>query len=190
MRHAAPSLSRRHCLLAAGGLWSGQLARPAQAQGRAVETGDSAPWLDLPATDGAPALAPGPWRATWLDFWASWCGPCRQSFPWMNELHDRLGSAGLRVVAISLDTQVQDAMAFLQQVPARFALAFDTGAISGRAFGVKAMPSSYLIGADRRVLWVHRGFRRDDRSALERRIQAALVVARPAAAPRPTVAAG
>lgn len=89
-------------------------------------------------------------------------------------MHERHRAAGLRIVGISLDAQQPDAQAFLQQVPAKFAIAFDPAAESGRAMAVKAMPSAYLISADRRVLLAHRGFRNEDRPELERRIQAAL----------------
>ncbi len=140
----------------------------------AAEAGGTAPTLSLTATDGEPVLSAGRWRVTYLDFWASWCGPCRQSFPWMNQLHERHQSAGLRVVGINLDAKAEDAQAFLKQLPARFPIAYDAGGASATAFGVKAMPSSFLLRADRSVLWVHRGFRSEDREELERRIVAAL----------------
>jgi thiol-disulfide isomerase/thioredoxin len=140
----------------------------------AAEPGGVAPGLSLDASDGAPVFAGGRWRLVYLDFWASWCGPCRQSFPWMNQLHERHQAAGLRVVGINLDAKAEDAQAFLKQWPARFPIAFDAAGASAKAFGVKAMPSSYLLRADRSVLWVHRGFRPEDRDDLDRRIAAAL----------------
>jgi len=171
---ATVPLDRRACLHA--GL-AAALGVPAWA---AAQEGAAAPPLTLSTSTGEPVLpdpgagAPPPWRALYLDFWASWCGPCKLSFPWMNELHDRYRAAGLRIVAVNLDARLQDAQDFLARTPARFALAFDAVGDSARAFGVKAMPSSWLIAPDRRVLLAHRGFRSDDRAGLERRIAAAL----------------
>lgn len=172
---AAPArpTDRRQLLAAIGGLAAGPLLRPGLAWG-AAEPGGLAPGLTLSASDGEPVLATGRWRLLYLDFWASWCGPCRQSFPWMNQLHDRHLGAGLRVVGINLDAKADDAQAFLRQIPARFAIAYDPAGGSAKAFGVKAMPSSYLLRPDRSVLWVHRGFRPEERDELERRIAAAL----------------
>lgn len=164
----ASVLQRRQLLLGAAAWLSPALGRAA------AEAGGTAPSLSLTATDGEPVFAAGRWRVIYLDFWASWCGPCRQSFPWMNQLVERYQAAGLRVVGINLDAKAEDAQGFLQQLPARFPIAFDAAGASARAFGVKAMPSSFLLRADRSVLWAHRGFRSEDREALERRIAAAL----------------
>lgn len=169
MRTVAPVASGRRRLLIAGS--AGWLAA---APAGAVESGGTAPAVALQASDGETVLAGGRWRLVYLDFWASWCGPCRQSFPWMNELHDRHQGAGLRVVGVNLDAKLADAQAFLKQQPARFALAYDAAGVSARAFGVKAMPSSYLLRPDRSVVLVHRGFRPEDRAELERRIVSAL----------------
>ncbi len=135
------------------------------------------PWLELTlhASDGLPVLAEGgAWRATYIDFWASWCAPCRLSFPWMNEMHDRFAGRGLRIVAIGLDRREADAQRFLQQAQPRFAIALDPAADSARRFDVRAMPSSYLVSAERELVFSHRGFRAEDRGPLEHRLQLAL----------------
>lgn len=131
--------------------------------------------LALPASDGLPVLAQnGAWRATYIDFWASWCAPCRLSFPWMNEMHDRFAGRGLRIVAIGLDRREADARRFLLQAKPRFAIALDPAADSARQFDVQMMPSSYVFSADRRLVFSHRGFRLEDRAALERQLQSAI----------------
>lgn len=135
----------------------------------------STPVLTLQASDGHPVLQPGSrWKATYLDFWASWCTPCRLSFPWMNDMHDRYGAAGLRIVAINLDRKAADAQRFLQQMSPRFAVAMDPDADTARAFDIQAMPSSFLVDAELRLHFSHRGFRPDDRAALQARLAAAL----------------
>src|SRR5262245_36267509 len=61
----------------------------------------------------------------WLDFWASWCVPCRHSFPWMNAMQDKYGPLGLTIVAVNLDAERSDADRFLATMPAGFRIQFD-----------------------------------------------------------------
>jgi cytochrome c biogenesis protein CcmG, thiol:disulfide interchange protein DsbE len=110
----------------------------------------------------------------YVDFWASWCGPCRKSFPWMNELQKRHAAAGLEVVAINVDEKREDAAAFLAKVPAAFTIAYDPAGGTPKAYRVKGMPSSALVGRDGQLLWVHTGFSEADIGSLEERIRAAL----------------
>lgn len=136
-----------------------------------------APQVHTLTSSGAPLLVPGgAWRATYLDFWASWCGPCRQSFPWMNRMVERHGGAGLRIVGINLDRREADARRFLRDVPARFELLMDPHGELARLFEVAAMPTSLLVGPALGVLFTHRGFREGDGAVLEGRIEAALEV--------------
>ncbi len=161
--------NRRAMLALAAGCLAGR--RVAQAA-----TGlNTAPELLLRASDGLPVLAaPATARATWVDFWASWCAPCKLAFPWMNQMHERHAAGGLRIVAINLDKREADAQRFLQQVPALFALAFDPEAATAKAMQVQTMPSSFLMTPDRRIVLAHRGFRLQDRAALELQIRTAL----------------
>lgn len=163
--------TRRQALLtlAAAGA-STLLARPAHA----VAVGEAAPALQLPGLTGPVDLAALQGQVVLLDFWASWCAPCKLSFPWMNALQTRLGPRGLQVVAVNLDRQRSAADLFLRQTPAQFLVAFDPSGDSPRLFGVKAMPTSLLIGADGRVLLQHDGFRDSDRPTLEAAVEAAL----------------
>jgi cytochrome c biogenesis protein CcmG, thiol:disulfide interchange protein DsbE len=133
------------------------------------------PALALRGPDGAalqPAATDG--RVTYVDFWASWCAPCRLSFPWMNQMHEQWSAAGLRIVAINLDRREADALRFLAQNPARFEIAFDPAAESARALDIQAMPTSLLLGRDGTILSTHRGFRAEDRPLLERQLRDAL----------------
>lgn len=164
------SPTRRHAVLAA--LAAPALALPWPAQ--AVQGGEPAPDLALPGQPAAVRLADWRGRLVYVDFWASWCGPCRQSFPWMNDLQARLGTRGLQVLGVNLDARREVADRFLAQHPAHFALAFDPAGDSAKRFGIKAMPSSVLVGTDGRVLFTHAGFREEQRAELETRIAAAL----------------
>jgi thiol-disulfide isomerase/thioredoxin len=86
-----------------------------------------------------------------LDFWASWCGPCRQSFPWMNTLQQRFGKENLAIVAINLDAVRDDADLFLRDVPAEFLIQYDASGKSAEQMDVQGMPMSYLIDRQGRV---------------------------------------
>lgn len=109
-----------------------------------------------------------------LDFWASWCVPCRRSFPWMNEMQQKYGERGLVVVAVNLDNDSGDAADFLAEYPAGFRIAYDTGRSLARAYGVDAMPNAFVIDRLGRVLAQHRGFREKDLDDYETAIIEAL----------------
>jgi thiol-disulfide isomerase/thioredoxin len=140
----------------------------------ALDRGAAAPAFDLPGRDGAVQLAKLQGKVVYVDFWASWCGPCRQSFPWMNEMQAKYGARGLQVVGVNLDAKSDDARRFLAETPARFTIAFDPAGTTPRAYGIKGMPSSVLIGPDGKVLYEHAGFKEADRAGLEQAIQKAL----------------
>jgi cytochrome c biogenesis protein CcmG, thiol:disulfide interchange protein DsbE len=121
-----------------------------------------------------PGLEPVEGHVVWVDFWASWCVPCRRSFPWLNAMHRKYGPAGLQIIAVNLDKDRALAEGFLAEVPAEFAVRFDPSAALAKEFGVQAMPSSYLIDADGNVLESHFGFKTAETADYERGIEAAL----------------
>lgn len=134
-----------------------------------------APPLALPRADGRVLdLAGLRGKVVYVDFWASWCGPCRKSFPWMNAMQQKYEAKSFVVLGINLDESREDAARFLSQTPAEFTVLYDPEGKSARAWRVKGMPSSYLIGADGKVRFVHTGFREEQRDELEQRIKQAL----------------
>ncbi|WP_082507077.1 MULTISPECIES: choice-of-anchor D domain-containing protein [unclassified Duganella] len=143
-------------------------------QAMALEPGQAAPAFSLSGPAGTVKLEHYQGKLVYIDFWASWCGPCRQSFPWMNEMQARYGGQGLQVVGINVDAKTDDARSFLNATPASFVIAFDPNGTAPRTYGVKGMPSSVLIGPDGKVLYEHSGFRPADRTVLEARIKTAL----------------
>ena len=140
----------------------------------ALDKGDKAVDFTLPGKVGTVKLSDNAGSVIYLDFWASWCGPCRQSFPWMNQMQAKYKSKGLQVIAVNLDARNGDVMKFLAQVPADLTVAFDPKGQTPRLYGVKGMPTSFLIDRSGKVLSRHLGFRADDTVDLERQIQAAL----------------
>lgn len=109
-----------------------------------------------------------------LDFWASWCGPCRQSFPWMNEMKAKYAEQGLSIIAINLDAEKEDAQEFLSDVRAEFSIAFDQEGISAEMLGVEAMPMSYLINANGEILHRVAGFNTSKKAVHEAHIRESL----------------
>ena len=141
----------------------------------AAAPGEPAPAFALPAADDRTiALDQLRGRVVYLDFWASWCGPCRRSFPWMNEIEQRYAAKGLTVVAVNVDTRRADAERFLNQYPAKFAIVYDPSGATPRAYDVKAMPSSYLIDRNGKIARVEQGFLDENRDALEETIRSQL----------------
>lgn len=144
----------------------------------ALDKGVPAPQFTLPGADGEVKLASLQGKVVYVDFWASWCGPCRQSFPWMNEMQAKYGARGLQIVGVNVDATSDEARKFLATTPAKFTIAFDPKGATPRQYGIKGMPSSVLVGADGKVIAEHTGFRDSDRAALEAQIVAALGAAK------------
>lgn len=94
-----------------------------------------------------------------LDFWASWCVPCRRSFPWLNTMNEKYGDDGLVIVGVNLDLDRAEAERFLGEFPASFDIVYDDDKDLAKQFEVIAMPSSYLIGRDGKILERHLGFK-------------------------------
>ena len=111
-------------------------------------------------------------RVTYVDFWASWCGPCRLSLPALNRLSKDFDTADFGVVAISVDYVDEDALDFLKRYPVDYPVAIDKTGNTGRDFAVAGMPSGYLIGRDGLIREVHVGFRKGDEAFLRQQIQA------------------
>ena len=146
----------------------------AWAQAAAVELGSPAPAYSLPTNAGKVDSASLKGKLVYVDFWASWCVPCKQSFPWMNEMQAKYGDRGLHVLAINVDGKQADADKFLGVVPAKFQVAFDPAGVTPKQFAVKVMPTSYLVDSDGRVVYMHAGFRASDQKLIEAAIVAAL----------------
>lgn len=114
-------------------------------------------------------------RVVYLDFWASWCLPCKQSFPWMQRLNDAYQAQGLTILAVNLDTDRADADRFLRRFHPTFDVRFDPQGTSAERYGVKGMPSSLLIDRRGVTRFTHVGFTPADASAAESQVRALLL---------------
>lgn len=97
----------------------------------------------------------------YVDFWASWCRPCRKSFPWMNTMQEKYQDRGLKVLAVNLDKERNLAESFLKTVPALVQVMYDPEGHLAADFDVQAMPSSFIIDGEGRIRHQHKGFFED-----------------------------
>ena len=106
-----------------------------------------------------------------LDFWASWCKPCRQSIPWLNQMRALYGERGLVIVGVNVDAVHTDAERFLRDVPVDFKLVFDPAGDLARRYEVKGMPTSVVFDRNGRVVQRFVGFRQAQSAAHEIELQ-------------------
>ncbi len=140
----------------------------------ALEVGTKAPDFELPGAQGPVKLSTTTGSLIYVDFWASWCGPCKQSFPWMNAMQEKYKAQGLKIIGVNLDAKSEDAKKFLEQNPAKFTVAFDPKGVLPKSYGVRGMPTSFLIGKNGKIISQHLGFNAADSEKLEKEIKAAL----------------
>ena len=132
---------------------------------------NQAPDIDLPGINGKVHLENFKGKVVYLDFWASWCVPCKKSFPWMNEMKQSYAAQGFEIVAVNLDKDRKLADEFLKEMDVNFKVAFDEAGKSASEYKLRGMPSSYLIGRDGKVYASHIGFREKDKEQLEQAIK-------------------
>lgn len=141
--------------------------------GHALDAGDSAPVVNLQMLKGtAPSrerlsINDFKGKLVYVDFWASWCGPCRKSLPILNEIRNEHKDKGFEVLAINVDEQLKDALAFLKKYPVDYPILLDPQAASPKVFDVKGMPTAYLVDENGNIIYKHQGFRKKDKKKIE-----------------------
>lgn len=114
-------------------------------------------------------------KVVYLDFWASWCGPCVRSFPWMNNIQAKYKDKGFTVISVNLDADKQLAAKFLVDNPATFDVIYDPKGKIAKHFKIQGMPSSMLIGRDGKIKSRHSGFFNKKIPEYQQEIEALLV---------------
>jgi len=97
-------------------------------------------------------------KVVYVDFWASWCGPCVKSFPWMNKIQQQYKDQGFTVISINLDADKANASQFLKNNPASFSVIYDSKGTIAKHFAIQGMPTSMLINRDGDIKYRHSGF--------------------------------
>jgi thiol-disulfide isomerase/thioredoxin len=109
-----------------------------------------------------------------INFWASWCGPCRQEFPALDQIYAKYKPMGFTLVAINVESEKADAEKFLAATPASFPILFDPENKVSSSYGVSAMPTTVLVDRQGRVRWLHRAYKPGDEAKYIEQIRAAL----------------
>jgi len=148
----------------------------ASSQGWALQPGEPAPPLDLPRLGQTEPtrLADFIGKVVYVDFWASWCGPCRQSLPLYANLYRSLAGSDFELLAVNLDKNLDDANRFLREQPVSYPVLLDPMGESARRWSVKAMPSSYLVDAEGRLAQIYYGFKPSHMERIEHDIKTLL----------------
>ncbi|MDG2392002.1 MAG: TlpA disulfide reductase family protein [Thalassotalea sp.] len=137
-------------------------------QNKAFATSDSA---NISSENLATEIAKHKGDVIYLDFWASWCVPCRRSFPWMNQVQNQYKDQGFTVISVNLDAEYELAQEFLKQTPANFVVVYDPQGLSAKQYKLRGMPSSYLIGRDGSLQTAHIGFYTERKPIYEEEIK-------------------
>jgi thiol-disulfide isomerase/thioredoxin len=125
--------------------------------GAAVHVGDIFPPL-VPARLVGASLPQTSGNVMLVDFWASWCAPCKASFPVFARLNSEFASKGLVIVAVSVDQDAMSYAAFVRKFSPSFFVELDNEQKLVREVQVPTMPTSYLMDQEGRVRYVHPGF--------------------------------
>ena len=137
-----------------------------------ITEGDAAPDFTLPVLgDGtARSLSDSHGKVRYLDFWASWCAPCRVSIPRIIALQEELGGESFEVIAINVDERADDALDFVERYAMNYVNLSDPNGDTAEAYALEAMPMSYVIDPHGRVTLAHAGFRRGDMESIRAHI--------------------
>jgi thiol-disulfide isomerase/thioredoxin len=129
----------------------------------AAVPGSPAPALVLAARDGGKVnLADLKGQVVMINFWATWCGPCRQEMPLLAQLQTKYEPLGFTLLGVNVEPDSAAAVDWLKGVPVQFPILFDTdSAVAGR-FGVEGMPSTVFVDRNGQVRYVHRGYKPGD----------------------------
>lgn len=137
--------------------------------------GNNAPDYSLPALQNSAKTANVTMRdfrgkVVYVDFWASWCGPCRKSMPVLDELRNKYNNQGFEVVAINVDENTEDALGFLKKYPVSYPVLADPKGETPTKYNVTGMPTAYIVDKAGVIRYVHSGFQNQDKEIIENTI--------------------
>jgi len=140
---------------------------------RSADEGDPAPAFAAKSLTGPGTVSLSSYRGkvVYLDFWASWCAPCQAALPALEELRKEFPADQFQVIAVNVDQDPEKALRLLEKHKIGYPSAADPEGRLPATFGLKTMPTSYLIDRDGVVRMVHPGFRTSDVETLRKRIQ-------------------
>jgi len=138
-----------------------------------LRNGAPAPAFELQSAAGAAVnLADYRGQVVLLNFWASWCGPCRTEMPILEQLHRQYRARGFTLVGVNVEPNPADALKALQKTPVSFPILFDTASTVSRLYHVQGMPNTVILDRKGNVRFVHRGYKPGDENAYLDQIRA------------------
>lgn len=141
----------------------------------AAPTSGVAPDFSLPSNQGAPiSLSSLKGQVVMVNFWASWCGPCREEFPLMEDIYKRYKPVGFTILAVNIDTKQKHAEKMLGEVPVTFPVVFDTKNKISEQYELESMPSTFMVDRKGKIRFMHRGYKPGFEQKYEEEIRALL----------------
>jgi len=152
-------------------------AFPFAAEAAAADAvGQPAPAFTLPLRGSSTPLQLGTLRGqvVMVNFWASWCGPCREEFPLLDQMYKKYKPLGFTMLGVNVEPDSNDAEGFIAKTPVTFPIAFDKDGAVSKLYRVAGMPSTVLIDRQGVLRWVHRGYKSGDENEYLDHIRALL----------------
>ncbi len=140
--------------------------------GNGVSKGDKAPGFSIASLNGQGKMTIAPGKVTIVDFWATWCEPCKKSFPKYQELYVKYKASGLEIVAVSVDDDKGGIPGFVKSYGAKFPVGWDDGHKLADRWKPENMPSAYIVDKSGVVKHVHKGYHEGEEAEIEKEIKA------------------
>ena len=139
--------------------------------------GQPAPAFSLPLRGGSAPLGLDKLRGqvVMVNFWASWCGPCRTEFPLLDQIYKKYKSAGFTLVGVNVEPDAKDAESFIAKTPVTFPILFDKDSSVSKLYHVSGMPTTVLIDRKGVLRWVHRSYVPGDENEYLNQVRAVLM---------------
>jgi len=160
-------------LLLAGTAAAGMAGIGVAAAVAPLATGAPAPAFQLDSSDGkAVDLGSLRGKVVMINFWASWCGPCREEMPILEKLHAKYKPMGFTMIGVNVEPDSAEAAKWLKATPVTFPILFDTKSEVSKLYAVQSMPSTVIIDRKGNLRWLHRGYKAGDENEYLNQIRA------------------
>jgi cytochrome c biogenesis protein CcmG, thiol:disulfide interchange protein DsbE len=136
--------------------------------------GKKAPDLTIESVNGAGKASIEQGKVTLVDFWATWCEPCKKSFPKYQDLHTKYKASGLEIIAVSVDDEEDGIAEFAKTYGAKFPVGWDDGKKIAGCWKPEGMPTAFLIDKEGVVRHVHKGYHEGEDAEIEKEIKSLL----------------
>lgn len=136
-----------------------------------IKVGSKAPTFAMDSLNGAGKVTITPGKVTLVDFWATWCEPCKKSFPKYQELYVKYKASGLEIAALSVDDEKGEIPGFAKTHKAKFPVGWDDGKKVAGQYKPENMPTAYIVDKEGVVRFVHNGYHDGEEKEIEKEIK-------------------